>query len=79
MQNLEIFRTMEGIYFEFTSLNQFWKNLEKIKPCGARLSVALSEQRHPERAPASRPLHRRHFPTHHSRRRSTIVHHISWL
>jgi hypothetical protein len=60
-------------------LNQFWKNLEKIKPCGARLSVALSEQRSPDRTLASRPWCRHHFLAHCSHRHAAIIHLLSWL
>jgi hypothetical protein len=54
MQNLGILGAMEGICFEFTSLNWFWKIWKNIKPCGARLSAPLSEQRHPDRTPGAR-------------------------
>jgi hypothetical protein len=60
MKNLEIFGAMEGICFEFKCLNPFWKLWENSNPCGARLSVALSEHRRPGRTSASRPQRRRH-------------------
>jgi hypothetical protein len=64
MQNLRIFRAMEGIFCEFTTLSWFWKFWKNIKPCGAHMSAPLFERRRPDRAPASRPWN--HCHSHHN-------------
>jgi hypothetical protein len=62
MQNLRIFRAMEGIFFGIYKFELVLENLEKIKPCGPRLSASVSEQRHPDRASVPHCGGRRRFP-----------------
>jgi hypothetical protein len=58
---MEFFGAMEGIYFEFTSLNWFWKIWKNIKPHGACLSAPLFQQQRPERGRRRRACHRHHL------------------
>jgi hypothetical protein len=53
------------------------ENLDKYYTSGARLSVALFEQWHPDRVPGVQAMARPPFPTHHLCCRTADVHRLA--